>query len=503
MGLLTARNVVRDGQRATYDGQRDRRRQPPASMRGALGHRDGDGVPGPDDLAQPGDEDRHARSPRASRYHLDIPKDEADEHGARSCSTRSASPSPSAGSTQYPHQLSGGMRQRVDDRHRAGLRPQAAVRRRADHRPRRHRAGPDPRPAPASSSASGYMAMMLVTHDLGVVAGRTDEIAVMYAGQIVEKAPDPHALRQHAHAVHRGAAQVDPEARAPEPHPARRRSAAARRTSINPPHGLPVRAPLPVRAGPVPRRRSRRSSRPTRPATCSAAGSRSAPPPARRRSSANLAATCREAADRRLGRRRTSRASAPSPTSEGRPDGRHRHRPPAADDDALLRVEDLVVEFPAGRGGTVHAVSGHQPRRASRARRSASSASPAAASRPPAGRSCSCPPPTAGTVLFEGTDLTALQRRGAARGPARAADDLPGPDLVAEPAPQGRATSSPSRCASGSGGTDAEQKARVDEVLDAVGLDPEVAAAEAARTSSPAASASASRSPGRWCSTRR
>ena len=33
------------------------------------------------------------------------------------------------------------------------------------------------------------MAMILVTHDLGVVAGRTDEIAVMYAGKIVEKAP--------------------------------------------------------------------------------------------------------------------------------------------------------------------------------------------------------------------------------------------------------------------------------------------------------------------------
>jgi peptide/nickel transport system ATP-binding protein len=32
------------------------------------------------------------------------------------------------------------------------------------------------------------MAMILVTHDLGVVAGRTDEIAVMYAGRIVEKA---------------------------------------------------------------------------------------------------------------------------------------------------------------------------------------------------------------------------------------------------------------------------------------------------------------------------
>ncbi len=34
-----------------------------------------------------------------------------------------------------------------------------------------------------------HMAMILVTHDLGVVAGRTDEIAVMYAGKIVERAP--------------------------------------------------------------------------------------------------------------------------------------------------------------------------------------------------------------------------------------------------------------------------------------------------------------------------
>jgi len=33
------------------------------------------------------------------------------------------------------------------------------------------------------------MSMVLVTHDLGVVAGHTDRILVMYAGQVVEAAP--------------------------------------------------------------------------------------------------------------------------------------------------------------------------------------------------------------------------------------------------------------------------------------------------------------------------
>jgi peptide/nickel transport system ATP-binding protein len=33
------------------------------------------------------------------------------------------------------------------------------------------------------------MSVVLVTHDLGVAAGHTDEIAVMYGGRLVEKAP--------------------------------------------------------------------------------------------------------------------------------------------------------------------------------------------------------------------------------------------------------------------------------------------------------------------------
>jgi peptide/nickel transport system ATP-binding protein len=41
----------------------------------------------------------------------------------------------------------------------------------------------------AKQQAERFMGMILVTHDLGVVAGRTEDIAVMYAGRIVEHAP--------------------------------------------------------------------------------------------------------------------------------------------------------------------------------------------------------------------------------------------------------------------------------------------------------------------------
>jgi len=43
------------------------------------------------------------------------------------------------------------------------------------------------------------MAMVLVTHDLGVVAGRTDEIIVMYAGKIVEQSSTRQIFQNTSH----------------------------------------------------------------------------------------------------------------------------------------------------------------------------------------------------------------------------------------------------------------------------------------------------------------
>ena len=70
---------------------------------------------------------------------------------------------------RYPHQLSGGMQQRVGDRHGAGQRSDAADPRRADHRPRCHGRGRGARPHRAAA-ARVRASILFISHNLAVVA---------------------------------------------------------------------------------------------------------------------------------------------------------------------------------------------------------------------------------------------------------------------------------------------------------------------------------------------
>jgi len=123
-------------------------------------------------------------------------------------------PAPERRVDAYPHELSGGMRQRVMIAMALSCRPRLLV---AD----------EPTTAldvtiqaqildllAALQSRFG-MALILVTHDLGVVAERADDVLVMYAGRVVEVAPARALFARPLHPYTRGLLRsipgLDPE----------------------------------------------------------------------------------------------------------------------------------------------------------------------------------------------------------------------------------------------------------------------------------------------------
>jgi oligopeptide/dipeptide ABC transporter ATP-binding protein len=101
-----------------------------------------------------------------------------------------------------------------DDRHCACLRPAGADRRRTNHRARRDHPGPDHRTGQGTAAKLG-MAIIWITHDLGVIAGIADRVMVMYAGQVVEEGPVNEIFADPQHPYTQALLKTVPAVRGP------------------------------------------------------------------------------------------------------------------------------------------------------------------------------------------------------------------------------------------------------------------------------------------------
>ena len=145
--------------------------------------------------------------------HFDVPAREARE-AAAALLQEVGIPDPVARLGSYPHQLSGGMRQRVMIAIALAGKPEILI---AD----------EPTTALDVTVQAQIlevldrlrethgMAVLLITHDLGIVAGRADRVAVMYAGQIIETAPTAELFAAPSHPYTQGLFASVPRLRGP------------------------------------------------------------------------------------------------------------------------------------------------------------------------------------------------------------------------------------------------------------------------------------------------
>ena len=159
-------------------------------------------------------------------------------------------PSPEARAAQYPHKLSGGMRQRAMIAMALSCNPQLIL---AD----------EPTTALDVTIQAQIMSLMmrlkeelktaivLITHDLGVIAEAASRVVVMYAGKVVEEAPVRDLFKDPRHPYTRGLARLRAGDR---PNPATRPQTSGNSGRGAEPAanagGLPVQPTLPPRPCP-------------------------------------------------------------------------------------------------------------------------------------------------------------------------------------------------------------------------------------------------------------
>jgi oligopeptide/dipeptide ABC transporter ATP-binding protein len=135
------------------------------------------------------------------RCHQNVTAEQAREHAIEMLRLVRI-PSPEQRIDEYPHKLSGGMRQRVMIAMALSCRPKLLI---AD----------EPTTALDVTIQAQVLdlmrslreetgtAIVLITHDLGVIAELADDVVVMYAGRVVERAPVTQlfAMPQHPYTI--------------------------------------------------------------------------------------------------------------------------------------------------------------------------------------------------------------------------------------------------------------------------------------------------------------
>ena len=166
-------------------------------------------------------------------HHAGLSREEVDRR-VLAALERAAVPEPAMRARQYPHQLSGGLRQRA----------MIAMALAGDN-------GKAPRLLIADEPTTALdvtvqkqilellaqlrrdlgLALLFITHDLGVVAQVADRIAVTYAGRIVEEGPAREVLERPRHPYTAGLLARFAATRAPQTRADSRHSAVAYRAA--------------------------------------------------------------------------------------------------------------------------------------------------------------------------------------------------------------------------------------------------------------------------------